>query len=319
MPKSVFISVLQPPSVDNENLVLDFIDNDDSTGWSNFSITISGLLHSDSESRCARKIFYGIQNGLALNNAVYNGTPVFNTDTFPFTFRPLITEHVVSLWSQSNYSIEIASYPTGMEVVTSNDPIFCTLRRAYELGPVTGVTFKTTDLQPMTPPMMIMALEAASSKIISTLDGFNVIPTTYFQMASGEWQRGVTCKYCPLIRVDHIVAKGPYLPQYVFSLGSSIIQRVEPNPETGSIKFLDWSNSVGLREAADFGNAIIWSYTAGYEYVTTSLAQTSLQVLALNQTPFEVQSFSGASFSMRFRDPTEAQRMINGYLARFAI
>ena len=319
MPKSVFISVLQPPAADNENFTLNFIDNDDSTGSSDFSFTLTNLLHTDNEIQCAQKIYNGIQNGLALSNAVYNGTPVFNTDTFPFTFRPLIADHIVSMWSQSNYTIEISEFPTGMEVVISNDPVYITLSKAFELAPLTGLLLRDSLGNKILPPQLIAALKAASSKIVSILDGFVVIPTTYYQMAGGEWQRGVTTKYCPIIRLDNIVAKGPYLPQYVFSLGSSIIQRVEPNPETGSIKFLDWSNSVGLREASDFGNAIIWTYTAGYEYVTDSLGQITLQILALNQVPFEVQSFSGASFSMRFKDPLKAQQMINGYLNRFAI
>ena len=105
MPKSVFLNVLQRPSNDNEPLILNFVDNDDPTGFSNFSITICNLLHTDTEDQCARKTFFAIQNGLSLNNAVYNGTPVFNNDTFPFTFRPLLTQHTISLWSQSNYLI----------------------------------------------------------------------------------------------------------------------------------------------------------------------------------------------------------------------
>ena len=85
------------------------------------------------------------------------------------------------------------------------------------------------------------------------------------------------------------------------------------------MNFLDWSNSMGIREATDWGNAIIWSYTAGHEYAPEVMKQVVVKAISLSSVPTEFQQFQGASFSATFKDPFKAAAILMNMMRQFAI
>ena len=278
------------------------------------------VLANRTEKQLASDIWDGLNSTFISNNVLYSGQPSFpSTNPTVMGFESIRTQNIIAIWSQSEYEMELVSNDTNAILDVSATPIFGTLEDFRDLAGVSGVKLLTGDNTPMSTRQIILAAKSACSKMIQMLNGFYIIPTTYLQVEEGEWQRGVTCRYAPIIRRSPVLARGPIQPGYYDSLGFTPVQRIEFDPWTGCMHFLDYSNSIGFREATDFGNSIVWSYVAGYPDVVESLMQVALQTLGMSRIPTEIAAFRGASFQLQFKDPAKANALIMSSLSQFAV
>lgn len=317
MAKSTFINVLSPACKDG-NVVFNFTERNKQAP-ANFSITVA-LVAGDDEVTIATKLWTAIDAGFTTEDVRYSGQPTFFTDAPAlFTFTARQTENILEIWSQGDYGLTVTNTATKSSIVLHATPLFGTIEQVKDLAPVSGVKLTGTNNVALSDNAIVSALKAASARIVSTLNGFNVIPATYLQVENGEWQRGVCCRYAPVISRSPILGRGPYTPNWIDMLSISVVQRVEFDPFTGTMFFLDWNNSIGISEVTAFGNGIIWTYVAGHEYVSETLAQTAVQLIGMAKVPNEIESFKGASFAMTFRKPTEATQYLSQQLQQFAV
>ncbi len=316
--RSVFINVMCPATSSGAGTVTFTFTKANVLSPVSFSIDID-IASSDNELTIANKLWTGLTEGLSANAALYNGTPSFLTDTYqPFTFQVIRTAHMISVWSEASYQLEMENGSDSL-IELCNVPIYGTLAEIISYASISGVRLLDVNSVPLTPHQIILAAKASASTIVQMMNGFNIIPTTYLQIESGEWQRGICCRYAPVISRSPIMARGPYTANYSNFLSVSTVQRVDFDPYTGMMWFLDYSNSLGIREATEFGNSIIWSYVAGYEYAAEALMQALTKVIGLARVPAEVAEFQDSSFRMKFVNPETAYATVAAQLSQFQV
>ena len=178
-----------------------------------FDISVD-VVNSDPALVIADKIWNALNTGLSNNNALYNGTPAFLTDIYtPFTFQVVRTEHIISVWSEASFTLYLNNTSDAF-VELSSAPIYGTLKDIKSFAPISGVKLTDMNNRQLSDEEIIIAARAASSTIVSMFNGFNIIPSSYLQVESGEWMRGVCCRYAPVIWRSPVQAQGPYTANY---------------------------------------------------------------------------------------------------------
>lgn len=329
--KSNFISVLSSPLSNVSTLVLRFTANsvaaatfpggDPMLTPGTFDVTVNNLLTSDTPADVAAKIYAAFAAVINASGGLYayTGQMVFPMSPAPFTFRAFIIDHIVSIWSQSQFTVKKVSDTSQCYISYGNTPTFPMLAEAKEIAAVNGinlvdmnnVAFSDTDIK--------IAMELSSAQICAWLRGFNVVLSTYGHQETGEWARGFTVRFNPVVFNDHIVVRGPSISDYTGSEGPSVVQRFNVDSYTGVVDFLDWSNAVQVREIGDFGNSILMTYAAGYSSVPDAVKAASVRVLGMTKEPLSIAEFRGGSGGMKFRDKDKVMAEILYSLQEFSV
>ena len=163
-----FISVLTRPTESLETLTFS-IDSSNARQNIAVSLTVTGLSSDDNEKETAIKIHDQLKDLLYNEGIAYRGVPAFTNSRPLASFRVSRSDHVVSIWSQCEYTFEITGNPTGALIEITNCPIFCTVAQAIDYAGVKGYSFNNASGNPLTDAQIGLLIKQYSAEIVSTL------------------------------------------------------------------------------------------------------------------------------------------------------
>lgn len=246
-----------------------------------------------------------LQNQLVLQTPQYSGAPRFSAEPYAATFRITRTEHVICIWSQAQFRVQILNNNVGCNVKESTAPCLMTLAVAEGRAAAYGIPFATPNGGQLTTQEIIDLIEVTSSELCGYLRN-NVVISTYL----GEWRtdgmKAVFTSPCPGLAIDQplIRRKNLYemysIPQYS-QLAYNWVRH------TGQLVFRFNQTYINAGEPFELDNEVRVTFIAGNWVIPADVQRGLylLMILALTQGPGAVEELGGGTFKVKFKKTTE--------------
>lgn len=292
-----FISVLTVPASSGQ-AVFEIKTYDASTNII-LTLTATGLNTTDSENAIAKKI-YDQFNTLLTNNSANFTAPVYGADTPAAKFRAHRTEHVISIFSESQFSVELLSNTTGNIIYIDNVPIPLTISEAQSLGAIQGQQFKDFDGNNLTNSQIADLLAASFAEFVAYTNNY-VVMATYVHEEEGIGDDAIQLGKRPLVSVDIPQIRRPiFLTNIAQETTVSGMFIYIVNRELGWIQYKFAQDILFNYEPFDKGNEIKISYVAGYKSIPLAVKSALLRLTTLYQHDADIDQLEGGTFRVVF-------------------
>src|SRR3990167_209108 len=196
----IYVSVMTTPAASGETVFE--LETYNCSPNITLSLSVTGIATTDSEIDIAKKIDSQIGTQLIQYSASYDGQPVFHNDTFPSTFRIGRSEHIVSFWSQSQFSLVVDSDDTGCIYNIASTPTLTTNSKAQLIAVIQNLDLEDEDGGSLSDDEIALLLEVSSARLVSYLNN-NIVKTTYLFEHIGNTDRSVSLSEGkPIIKID---------------------------------------------------------------------------------------------------------------------
>lgn len=141
------------------------------------TVTVTGINVGMSEEQVAMTMCQQISSAFFTNGVLFQG--VLGTLVSPTSaaFQTAVTDHVISVFSQSQYSFTQVADTTGCNYFLDTTPIFCTVDEAMAFGPLANQMLQGCN-GPLTTQQIIDLLAMASSDAVGILRN-NIVSCFY--------------------------------------------------------------------------------------------------------------------------------------------
>lgn len=294
---STFISITTPPSSDGSlSFSLDTFDAETNVS---LNLTISGILSSYDEEETATLIYTSLSS--QLSSYAYSGEAVFSDSPFVATFRVHKTQHVVSIWSQCGYELQLQTNTCGAVAKVSTAPVLMTVSKARSFANIKGFQLVSGTGVSLTDSEVTELLLRSSVQICSYLR-CKVAITTYLNSFRGQDNKSVFTTPTPGINRDVVrVRRKAYINLYTNPTYMTFT--FFWNRMTGELNYRPTSNVVNTKAPWDLDNEAHLTFTAGWYvipedilWVITDLNEMSL--LGINN----LKELKGGSGDIVFQD-----------------
>lgn len=274
-----FISVLTPCTATGTiRVVLQTFDaSTDATITTDVSVT-----NTDTVEAVAVKILNALNVELAAENADYRGYPVNSIAEPEATFQCNRTGHIVSIWSESQFSLTV-SHPGSVTGVTwkVGNPLFLSLAEMASVGTifrqtylgVGGVALSNTEKQDLVYAACVEIVEFLSNPIVIR---------TYVHEEIGFWTESIYLRKTPITTWDAPLIRPAAVPT---GLVTSDFQDVRTpytvSKKSGEVHFRKAQNILFSYEPFDYHNEIRMSYRAGYGTIPDVIKHTAVKLTKL--------------------------------------
>lgn len=238
------------------------------------------------------------------------GDPVFSSQLAAGSFRCHQSDHVISFFSEATFSLDVCSSVPGLIVMSSNDPLLCTIDTAKKYGPLSQF-----DMSGLSDNQIALLIELASTKLTTLLNNAIVV-ATYVHSEVGYLQRSVFLREgLPGIWYDGIRVKRPYEIYSYPVLGASLNWNY--NKDTGELYYIPSQNIVYSNDPTYWGNEIRFSYVAGNFSIPNEIVFgviTLMQAIAENTS--NIESLKTGTWGVKFKTSVieELVSSLSGYI-----
>lgn len=298
MENRVYLSVVAPvtlsvpPSGGGFNFTLstydatNWVDSTNNSYFSPANVTISGqitgLQTGDDEITIAFKIGTQLATIIEQNGATFKGVPRSVPAGAAATFRTIRTDHVLNLFSESQFRFTISGDTTGIILDISDEPTLCTVAFAKQYGKVygqlwidysTGATLSNTDIAAALRMMSAELIMECRNPIV--MSGF--VHEMMTRGTSGTWLR-----HRPVVYVDmpHILSA-----HFLSFLSIPIIDVLSAyfiESRNGYIDYRFHQDFVEAFEPFDEGNIFRMSYVAGFKQIPDAIKIAILRLSTIS-------------------------------------
>ena len=271
-------------------------------GFNNITITgvITGLNPSQTESQMALTIFTQASSIIASAGYYYNGAPLAVPDPPYPSWRLVQTGHVVNIWSQSQFTLDITADNTGSYYSITDTPTLTTVADALKFGPVTNQYFQNNVGGPLT-TIQIADLMTATSAYVTEILKNPVVQGCYYYEAWTNFINGIQLQNYPIQYMDNpYILRPTIITNLTLSATADLDSRYFIDSATGWVQFRFAQDMLFNFEPFDMNNQWRCTYIAGYLQIPTAI---KLAVVAMSyqlQTQSNVQELRGGSFVVRF-------------------
>lgn len=308
-----YISVMTPVA-SSGNIVFS-LETLDAT--SNIALVLNvSATAGDSEITLARKIKDQLVIEVGQASATYSGMPVMCTTLPLATFYTARTDHVVSIWSQAQFSLAQVSNNTGAILKISSTPTLLTLAQAKNIGPLLGVDFMDDNGINYTDQQIMDSMELASGQIISLVNN-NFVISNYLEEHIGHMEGAIQLRIGPIIDYDTPVVLPPSLIptslNYLITYGGSFaIDR-----KTKILAYRFDSNLFNVYDPFEMRNEVKLTYRAGLMNIPKIVIEKTLQISSFLDDILGVTELKGGSFDVKLGLPTDVIKLIAAELRAY--
>lgn len=193
---------------------------------------------------------------------LYSGTPVYSSGSPLPTFQVTRTDHVLCVWSQCQFRVELDS-SIGNQMVVETIPLLDTLESFESMAAIRGVDLETLEGTALTTAQKVLLIKTVSSQIVEfTRNAF--VMSTYLEEITGRITMGVRTKKRPIVEFDSPRMRYAVLLWTVVSGVIRSIKGYDVNHSTGWIKWRHHSPLLDTREPFGYNNEVKITYVAGY-------------------------------------------------------
>ncbi len=243
--------------------------------------------------------------------ALYDGAPVLSQDPPPATWRVLLTDHVITFFSECQFRLKLLENDTGAEIVCSHEPLLTTLvdLTVYSNLMKVGATLTTEE--------KILLITTASGLITSYLNNLLVI-AGYVKTETGFYQRSFFLNQgLPVQSWDPPRIAPPGIGIWYNWLYIMAWVRWNMNPETGELFYQPNQNFLNVPEPGSLNYQFKCSYTAGLVNLPAQvLIAMTMIIKAIVNDMGGAKSLKTGSFQITLKERTpiiEALAMLDDY------
>lgn len=311
---SKYISVLAPPT-ETGTVTLKMVSANRTPAVS-FSIDIEVTDVELTARQFATLILAALNQAFEDNDALYSGAPQFSGDgEAPFTFRVIQCDHLINIWSQAQFFLEVETNDIGFRFAIEEIPIFSTIKEAKKLGQVLGVSFLNSEGTPYDDEDMELLLRSASQEIIGYANGNVMAASTYLVEDRGFITNGIMLDYFPILFSDRPVIRGPWMDP---ALNNSPVNQLVGGFQLDTVNgILSFDSTFYPNESALWiDNMVAMTYAAGLSSIHPLLKQETVRVCSYINQPVQVAKMKGGTFSIDFTKREEVISMIQANVNR---
>lgn len=241
--------------------------------------------------------------GLVAGNGIFN-IPVYGSQSPSSQARPAVTDHVVSLFSQAQFSLLASSNTVGATIHISTTPIYCTLSEARQRGPLRRQYWRLNDGTSMTDDQVIEVLEAACGDWINISNNY-ITQTCCVAERDGNLTDGIQLMKYPIVVTDTPRVRRPSILQTLVADTTTIdiLSKYIVNRDTGWLTFRFAQNLVFNYEPFDFYNEIKVSYVGGYMSIPHEVKMLVLDISTFSGPPRQESELKSGTTSAKFYLP----------------
>jgi hypothetical protein len=314
---TVYVSVLSPATAGG-SIVFSAETYDAETDIS-FTGTVT-ILNGDSEETIAVKIKNQLTTQLTTLDYLFSGYPVFSTNPPTGSFAVVRARHIVSIFSEAQFSLALTSNNTGANVYLDSVPIPMTLPEAKFKGPIYGQDFLDDEGNLLSDDIIIAMLAAASTEITEDLNNPIVARTCVYTEICGATD-SIFLNKTPVVSWV-----GPSIkrPQSGLSTISPILDsrnRFMVNSDTGEITYRYAQPFLMDYAPFDKNNELKMSYVAGHYTIPNAFKNAIYQWTSFLQETAggSIKELAGGTFKVKFGGTDEDKTIILLPLSKFRL
>lgn len=262
--------------------------------------TTESLANTLAPDEIAQAIYTALKTKIEEEERTYTGQPVYGDETAPFTFRVLIADHVVTIWSQANFRLKVTA-GNGSIVLGDNTPCFMTLDQMNSALRVMGRCLNLTDADKGQAGLI------ASAELIAGMNGNYIVPSVYLEAQPGFDTRGTVLPHDSIIFVDPEISRSATMAGFtgIFRNIGGVISDFDSR--SGSVHYPDRDRSY---EPYQRGQQIRRTYVAGYLSIPAIVKRSASEFSSMATIPKEIASVKGGSGQVVLRGDTNALQKV---------
>jgi hypothetical protein len=278
-----------------------------------FTATSSG---TETEVGLAYSLASQFNTILIQASAAYNGQPVFSDQLPISSFNVTVTDHVVCIWSQANFRIELTSNTTGSSILVGPSPVLVTLQKAKNYAPLLGIEFSDFNENNLTDKQIMVLMELASDQIVK-LTNNNIINSTYLKEHIGNMTGTLTLGKGPITSWDVPYIRRPYIilvtaiPLGQAAIAYNVVTRLK------LVNYRFTNDLMNLFDPFEMNNEVKMSYRAGFLNIPRIIQEKVVEMSSLMLTDTNIKSLKGGSAAVEFRAPQEVLNAISQELRAY--
>lgn len=311
-----FLSICTPATADGTISMI--LQSYNSVPTNTYTDTFN-ISKGQSEQAIAIAMLSQMQDNLLFDGLNYNGMPVFSDQTPQGTWQPYRSDHVLSIWSESQFSLTVDTGTTGVAVRQGTTPMLLTLAQCQTLGPRLNQFFTDSVGNPMTKDQILDLILMACAECTSYLHN-PIVTRTWEHEEIGTWTQSIFLKKRPIVDWDAPVIRRPnmfnVLPVNTFA---DVVTRYAVNRQTGEVEFRFAQNLLFNYEPFDYNNDVKMSYRAGWHNIPEIVQQIVIQLSKLYERVPGVLSLGGGTSKMEFEKLSEQKKALMAPLIEYAL
>jgi hypothetical protein len=281
--------------------------SDNFFGFQNVTITgvITGLNPTMNEEQIALTIFNQASSILGNAGVLYTGTPVPIPDPPAPQWRLVQTGHVVNIWSQCQFTLNVTADTTGSYYSIDDTPTLVTVADALKFGPVTNQQFLSNTGGPLTNTQIADLMTATSGYVTAILKN-PVVQASYYYESWTNFVNGIQLQNYPIQYSDNpFILRPTIITNLTLSATADLFSRYFMDSETGWIQFRFAQDLLFNFEPFDMNNQFRLSYIAGYLQIPRAVKLAIIAMSYQLQTQSNVEELRGGSFVVKFQPSSD--------------
>ena len=303
---SKFISVLKAPTGASDlQLKIRSVNRSPSEAS---TVTVTGPLSGKSEGELAEIIKDAVNARLTTDGRIYTGIPSFDYQGIPpFDLRARVTDHVVQVWGQSQFAIDVLSSPDNMILSVEDLPAFITIAKAKKLGPLVGTKLVKNNGTAYTDDEVQALIEIGSQEMLSVTHGHFIMAAQYLHEERGFNTAGTTLSYTPILEHDHPVARTPQTAALAISTGNPTLLNYHLDFATGELTFPEFTfPMIPFGHPLDYDNILKLTYVAGTNGIHPLLARETIRVAGYVKLPETIEELKAGTTTIKYKKNRDA-------------
>lgn len=289
----------------------------DSNPLGAFTVEVSGEAN-DTEIKMATRIQNAMNTAIDVAGYQYLGQPRFSSEVPTPSFQVNRTEHVVSIWSESQFQITVEQDDSGAIIPVTETAVIETVREAKDTATILGISLADRNGTPFTDEQIASLLGINCDRLLTMLNN-NIVVCTYKFECSGAFTSGAYLGVTPVVNFDMPWLRRPGLfnaDVYTFMIDKASFNLI---PKTGLLKYRHTNNILNAVETFDKENEVKITYRAGYPQIPAIIKEKVIQITAIFQSNTNIASLKGGSFEIKYTDPEKPLKMIMSQLGAYQL
>lgn len=244
------------------------------------TLTATGLPAGAPPNSLAASVYTQFTAQLLASGLTYGGVPSFSYQTPAATFRIALSDHVLSFFSESLFTLSTCGNTVGAIAKIGPKPALLTIPYIRENAGLSGVVLQNILGGDITDQQLAMLSSVTSARLISSLGNNYIVACTFVHEDTGNWQTDLRLtKGIPGIDFDGVRVKP--IASYIYSIYAGYSPKSTWNymKDKGRLRYVPAQNLVNTYEPVSWGNEIRVSYTAGNIHIPEEILYALLQLL----------------------------------------
>lgn len=282
-----------------------------------FTLTATGLPAGATPKSLAASVYTQFTAQLLASGYTYGGVPAFSYQTPAATFRIVLSDHVLSFFSESVFTLSTCGNTVGAIARIGSRPSLLTIPYIRENAGLVGVVLQDITGTDLTDQQLAMLSSVSSARLISLLNNNYIVACTFIHEDTGNWQTDLRLtKGIPGIDFDGVRVKP--IASYIYSIYAGYSPKSVWNymKDKGRLRYVPAQNLVNTYEPISWGNEIRVSYTAGNTHIPEEIQYALLQILSNGLTNANgggstgVKSLKTGTFEVQYFDKNTLEEIV---------